>query len=219
MSVEGRKSVENEEKPEWRRWVGPMLPFMLLSAIFVAAFCILVGVALFAGAGSSTVTPTPGLSIEEARDTATAQAEATRDALTRRATPPTRLPTVVTPSQTPTAVVYPYALAEPETFVAHPDGCEWLGVAGEVVDAAGEPVAGLRVHVWGEGIDRVTLSGSAVELGGWEVRLGDAPAVGTYTVQLVAVDDSPLSPAVTFAARDSCDANLARVRFTQTGSE
>ncbi len=214
----------SKEKPgvtqrgEWRRWLGPMIPFLALGVVLLVALCVLVSAVIVSTPALPTDTPTPGLSMAQARDTATAQAAATQHAAQQTA-PPTRFPTL-TPSPTITPILssYPFGVAD-EQVKYHPysGGCDWLGVGGDVADMNDNPLQGVRVHVWGDGVDQLVLSGTSGDWGpaGWQVKLAEAPKVGRYHVQLVAADDSPLSPVVAFDTRDSCVENLVMVRFLQ----
>lgn len=199
---------------EWRAWVGPALPFLVVGAVLLVALCVLMAAVLVSSGGVPTATP--GLPLAQAQETATAQAVTAQAIQTQQATPPTRFPTL-TPSPASAGGVFPFELAGGQVMFQDYPGCEWFGVAGDVSDMEGEPLTGVRVRVWGEDVDEVTLSGTSPDFGasGWEVRLGDAPAVGQYQVQLLAPDDEPLSPAITFESLAACDADLILVQFLQ----
>ncbi|MBN1954638.1 MAG: hypothetical protein JW900_06260 [Anaerolineae bacterium] len=63
--------------------------------------------------------------------------------------------------------------------------CRQAILAGTVVDAAGEPLIGYPVHVWGPGEDTIAVSGDAPAHGpsGWEVA-SSGMETGTWYVQL-----------------------------------
>ncbi len=96
-------------------------------------------------------------------------------------------------------------------------GCNWLSIAGSVTDMAGQPVTGLGVRVQGEGLDETVGTGGALNYGpgGFEMPLGEVPQAGTYTVQLLSVQGTPLSEAYTIATRATCDQNVAIISFVQ----
>jgi hypothetical protein len=198
-----------------------MIPFLGVGCVFVAAFCLLISALLLTS--SSNPTPTQGIPTAQAQQTATAQAACTSTARALQATPPTRLPTLppsATPSPARTSAhsLLPFIVQDDQAaFQAYSGGCDWLGVAGQVFDSEGDPLSGLRVHVWGEMVNEAVLSGSSPDFGagGWVVKLAEATRVGRYSVQLLSSDDSPLSEVLTFETRDSCDANLVVVNFAQ----
>ncbi len=144
---------------------------------------------------------------------------------------PTRftLPTW-TPSPTPTATPRPtFVLSDGSPAWVQSDtvnparGCNWMGVAGQVLDTAGEAVNGITVLLGGtyEGkpiqITAVTAAGTAYGDGGYEITLADDPNAtkGTLYVQLFASDGAPLSSQYTFRTYDSCEKNLVLINFTQ----
>jgi hypothetical protein len=96
-------------------------------------------------------------------------------------------------------------------------GCNWLSIGGSVTDMSGQPVAGLGVRVQGAGLDETVGTGGALNYGpgGFEMPLGEVPQVGTYTVQLLSVQGTPLSEAYTVVTRDTCDQNVAILSFVQ----
>jgi hypothetical protein len=204
-----------------REWLGPLLPFLLLGGVVVVVFCVVMGVLIasgvFAGpSGSAANNPT----LVQGRQTATAQALATTFAQTVEAAAPLA---TLTPSPTPLptpdpGVVYPFDVAEDSpTYTLYAQGCDWLGAAGQVFDMDGEPLSGLRVRVWGPGVDEVALSGSSTERGpaGWEVQIATRTQAATYTAQLLSSRDEPLSAPFAFQTEDACDANLLVIDFVQ----
>lgn len=100
-------------------------------------------------------------------------------------------------------------------------GCNWLGIAGEVLDSNRRPVrAGTyRVHVWGNGIDTHSLVGNAPAYSpsGWEQVLFNAPVVRDYQLQLETMDETAVSPIYAVQTRASCNQNLVRFDFIQDG--
>ncbi|MCB9444316.1 MAG: hypothetical protein H6669_08780 [Ardenticatenaceae bacterium] len=133
------------------------------------------------------------------------------------------------------ATLTPYAylpvISKPALFVktdpspfylqnfANNAGCDWLGVAGEVLDIDKNPVPAesYRVHVWGSGIDmRVTVgTASAYSPSGWELFLFDSPVVRDYEIQLEASNGTAVSPIYAFQTKASCNENLVRFDFIQ----
>lgn len=116
---------------------------------------------------------------------------------------------------------HPFVLDGEVETGAHtgPEGCDYLGVVGEVVDMDGQPVAGVPIVVEGdEFFESLVLSGSALEIGpgGYAVQLNDSPVEATFTVQLWSDTGFRISEAVTIETTDSCDENLITVNFVAT---
>jgi len=124
-----------------------------------------------------------------------------------------------TPRPSPTRSVFTYTAEI--GYQVHPvQLCDWMGVAGTVVDLEGRPAPGVFVHIWGlGGVDEMAPVGANPRYGasGWEVRLGRAQIVGNWNVQLVALPDkqTPLSDIYTISMPGDCNRNLALVRFQQ----
>lgn len=136
---------------------------------------------------------------------------------------PTATPTGPTPTTPPTRSPFPFTKSDTSPFYlknfSNSSACDWLGVAGEVLDLSGNPVAAnsFRVHVWGEGVDQLVFVGTApiYSDSGWEVRLGDSPVVREYNVQLESVNGTAVSQVYRIQTRASCDDNLVRLDFVQ----
>lgn len=98
-------------------------------------------------------------------------------------------------------------------------GCNWLGIAGEVLDLNRNPVptGSYRVHVWGSGIDERVTVGTAPNYSpsGWEQFVHNAPALRDYTVQLESTEGTPVSQAFAVQTRASCNENLVYFIFEQ----
>ncbi len=153
---------------------------------------------------------------------------------TRTPAPPTATPTFFTlPTWTPTATNTPtprpfYApSADSPAWLQSPNhDCGWMGVGGQVVDAAGNPVNGITVFLGGkyEGkpiqLTTTTTSGTAFGDGGYEIQLADDPnsTKETLYVQLYAADGAPISKQIYFRTYDDCQKNLIRIDFVE-GSE
>ena len=136
---------------------------------------------------------------------------------------PTATPTGPTPTTAPTRSAFPFTKTDTSPFYlrnfSNSSGCDWLGVAGEVLNLEKNPVpvGAYRVHVWGEGIDERAIAGSAplYSDSGWEVFLFDAPVVREYNVQLESQNGTAVSQVYRIQTRASCDDNLVRIDFVQ----
>ncbi|MCZ7547507.1 MAG: hypothetical protein M5R40_30100 [Anaerolineae bacterium] len=99
------EELNTRKRRDWSAMVGPLFPFLIVGVVLFVALCLLVSAVLVTTPPGAT--PTPGLPLAQARETATAQASATRYAQTQQATLPTRLPTLHSPSPLPTATPAP----------------------------------------------------------------------------------------------------------------
>ena len=132
--------------------------------------------------------------------------------------PPTKTPK---PSPTPKAP-FSATSSQVESTVIHPDlACNWAGIGGTVVDANNSPVIGtvvvLRGTLNGNTVEQQTVSGINKEYGpsGFEFVLGNAPVASNNTlyVQLVDLQNIPLSDKVSVVTSSECNKNLVIVRF------
>jgi hypothetical protein len=161
-----------------------------------------------------------------------------RPSLTPSTTPtlppptPTRTPTPTptdtpTPGPSPTATntrsAFPFTkdLVSPQYLqnYANSAGCNWLGIAGEVIDVNGNPVShgAYRVHVWDSGVDAWVVVGDSPAYGpsGFEQFLFDAPRVQEHNVQLETANGTAVSQVYRVQTRASCNQNLLYFVFAQ----
>ena len=136
---------------------------------------------------------------------------------------PTPTPTGPTPTPSATRSAFPFTKTDNSPFYlqnyANTAGCNWLGVAGEVLDLNRNPVSpgSYVVHVWGSDIDERLLVGSAPAYSpsGWEQFLFDSPVIRDYNVQLETPNGTAVSQIYRVQTRSSCNENLLRLDFTQ----
>jgi len=136
---------------------------------------------------------------------------------------------ITTTLATPTASPSPTGMAFAATvdYIAsttyHPDsGCNWMGVAGQVVDKNNSPILYLSIRLGGkEGdqpIDFRGLSGTAPTYGqsGFEFVLGIKPIASTQSLWIQLFDQQdimPLTDKVYLDSFEDCAKNLIMVRF------
>ena len=132
----------------------------------------------------------------------------------------------LTPTQTATPMPYTLQVEAPvyiKNFVHTDDGCDWLGVAGQVFDANGDPVLNLVLVATG------TLNGKNLNLtavtgipeadvygpGGYEIQLaGEALASNqSLTIQVYDLQGNALSEAFVFDTYADCTKNLTIINF------
>jgi hypothetical protein len=110
--------------------------------------------------------------------------------------------------------------------IYHPEqGCNWMGIGGQVIDMSNAPVIGLIIKLGGRlpGVsfaeDLISLTGLALSYGrsGYEFTLADRPIAshGQLWVRLFSQAGSPLSEQVFFDTYDSCEQNLIIIDFVQ----
>ena len=137
------------------------------------------------------------------------------------------LVSLITPSKTPTFTATPKAPFSatvtylPSTIYHAEAACNWLGVAGTVVDTKSSDVVGMVVRLVG------TLNGKRVEMtqvsgvtpaygkSGFEFFLGTVPVSSndTLVVQLLDLAGLPLSDNVYIDTLNDCNKNLVIIRF------
>jgi len=133
--------------------------------------------------------------------------------------PPTRTPK---PTSTPKAPFTATSIKNVESTLIHPDlACNWAGIGGTVDDENGSPVIGmvvvLRGFLDGSSVEQQNLSGINKEYGssGFEFVIGDAPIASNKTlyVQLVDLNNIPLSDKIEITTSADCSKNLVLIRF------
>ncbi len=139
--------------------------------------------------------------------------------------PPTWTPFLSPTAPPPTRSNYPYALQNNEIMYQQyflGSGCDWLGIAGQVLDKEETPVVGLPVVLNGGGLQNViTYSGHAPAYGdsGWEHFLDDKVKEGDFTVQLYSNQGQPISDQIQVRTRADCRANLIWIIFVLNWDE
>ena len=104
----------------------------------------------------------------------------------------------------------------------HPEqGCDWLGIAGQVFDDGGLEILNLTVvagnRLAGEDHNLAATTGQATAygLGGYEIELTNQPVNTTnlFWVQVLGTEGQPLSQRIYFDTREDCEQNLILVNF------
>jgi len=200
----------------------------------------LVAVALVPTATPTTAeglrpTWTPQAPVSTAAPTATNTRRATAEpSITATFPPATNTPTITpsptateTPGPPPTVTVtrapFPFTKSDTSPMYlqnfANNAGCDWMGIAGEVLNLEGNPVGAgqYRVHVWGSGIEERVPVGGALAYGpsGYEQFLFNAPVIRDYNVQLETSSGSAVSQVYSVQSRASCNQNLLVFNFIQ----
>lgn len=183
-----------------------------------------------------TVTPTPRQVLPPTwTPTVTSEPTQTYTPRPTATLPPTATPfTIITPTFTPTTTQtsegMPFAVGQGSPIAIsslpfHPDeACNWMGVAGQVLDMSGAPVS-TGVQIWLGGVlggtlrEIPSLTGTARQYGeaGYEIYLADHPIAsnGTLWVQLLDQAGLPMSEKVFFDTYNDCEKNLVFINFKQ----
>ncbi len=158
-----------------------------------------------------TITPTP-------EPTATA-------AFVLPETPISPLEPTITPSSELRFAVDVGSPVAISSLAFHPEaGCNWLSVAGQVLNASGAPVStGVVVQLGGDlggrRMDIPSLTGVAPQFGpaGYEIQLADYPTVSKDTLWIQLLDQAgvPMSEKVYFSTFEDCTQNLIIINFRQ----
>ena len=135
------------------------------------------------------------------------------------------------PTFTPTAVPYSLQLLNPyylKNFTHDDLGCDWLGVAGQIFDNAGQVQKDIVIRAGGEingtpVIEEMVmpLAEPDVDLaygpGGFELTLADSLA-DTETevwIQLFSLEGDPLSDKIYLTTYDDCQKNMILLNFVE----
>ena len=140
------------------------------------------------------------------------------------------LPTIIIPSPTVPPLSLTLQPGTPRYLPAFPHadlGCDWAGVAGQVltVDEATAPGAVVLISglVDGQIVEGMALAGSALQYGpgGYEIDLSlyRSLAGAAAQIQVLGLNGQPLSGVVEFKLPPSCAENLAIITFQPTPAE
>ncbi len=142
-------------------------------------------------------------------------------------TPPTQIPATSAPTEAPLPVVRFYI--QPGTpirtanFVEPESGCNWMGMAGQVFDLDGNPLAGIVVEVGGtldgQPVQQIALTGSSAIIGpgGYVIELSNRPVQsdGTIWFQLLDQDGTPKSARILLTTSGQCEENLTLINLVE----
>ena len=148
-----------------------------------------------------------------------------------RAVSPTSVQTytlspVPLPSGTPTSLPIVLQTGSPvhiQNFVHTDEGCDWIGMAGQVFDANNRPVNNLVVNVKGKlgqtEIDKIAVTGipeaNVYGPGGYEIKIADKSVVSenTLSIQVFDLNGNSLSKPISFNTYSDCSKNLIIINF------
>jgi hypothetical protein len=135
-------------------------------------------------------------------------------------------PTQAAATNYPLFVVQPGTPAALPNFVTPANGCNWMGVGGQVFNSAGAPLNGLVVEISGTlgaaPVYHLTLTGNspAIGPGGFLVTLGSQPvsSLNTLHIQVLNLNAAPQTDLIYFTTYNSCDRNMILLNFRQLSS-
>ena len=146
------------------------------------------------------------------------------------ATPAGMTRTPIPTATAPNSSLYSFALqAEPRaidnTLFPSSRGCQWMGVAGQVVDLKNSPIPlGIIVQVGGaingKVINIISLTGTSQTYfkdAGYEITLSDKPVAsnGALFIRLLDQAGLAISDRILFNTYDDCNRNLVIINFKQ----
>lgn len=114
--------------------------------------------------------------------------------------------------------VYPFIASTPELRSnTNSQGCDWLGIAGQVIGLQGESLLNYPVEVAGDQFLEVQFSGSAPTYGasGFEVNVDSHPRQATFSVRLLGPTGDPLSDYILVETGTDCQTNLIYLELQQ----
>lgn len=135
--------------------------------------------------------------------------------------------TTAAPTVTPGGFAFDILPSSPSAIQGaafHPElGCDWTGVAGQVLGMNGEPLRSQFIHLGGtldgQVFDLLTITGSATSYGpaGFEFILANRLVASNDTlwIQLEDVQMLPMSAQITFDTFADCDHNLVIIYLQQ----
>jgi hypothetical protein len=123
-----------------------------------------------------------------------------------------------TPEPSPSPIPPPLVMADTETPTfdfesagARP-GKEWTGFFGQVLDTAGNPVAGVPVIIWYRDGQPASEPTQTDQDGYYEIVLADAPLAGMWTIQLLTGDGYPASKLFTFQTDQDTETGIQQIQ-------
>lgn len=113
-----------------------------------------------------------------------------------------------------------------QNFAHVEQGCNWLGVVGQVFDKTGQPINRMVVRVEGflgsQSLDALGMTSLATAYGpgGYEIELSDNPinSSGTLSIALFNLEGERVSAYVPFNTYTDCSKNLILINFQETGA-
>jgi hypothetical protein len=131
-------------------------------------------------------------------------------------------------SQSITSTLYELQSGTPTftfNFTHSDQGCNWTGVAGQVLGAGGAPVSGLVVLITGtlesQNIWFLGLTGSSLAAGpgGYDISLTNhmVASQGTLKIQLKDLSGNIISDLISFDTVADCQKNQVIINFVESG--
>ena len=199
----------------------------------IVAVCVLMGVLIPAcvvsapDPGSPAPTAAPGETLVVPSAAAPTGETAFPGGTATLIAPTAQIPATPAPTGTPLPAIRFYMQPGTPTrlanFVTPEAGCNWLGIAGQVFDLNGNPLAGVVIEVGGslngQPVQQLALTGSspAVGPGGYVIVLADHPVQsdGTVWFQLLDQAGSPKTGRILLTTSDRCEENLTLINLIE----
>ena len=140
--------------------------------------------------------------------------------------PPTEaVITLLAPTTTPLSSLQFSAQTGTPVYTAHPNGCDGIYIAGNVIDSEGNPFAGMLVIAAGTLADiaiepEPSLSGLHPEFSpsGWQIKLSETLLDSSETVYVALYNlesAEPVSELIYVNTYNDCDRNMVMVNFVE----
>jgi len=113
-----------------------------------------------------------------------------------------------------------------QNFAHVEQGCNWMGVAGQVFDKNGQPVERMVVRIEGflgsQSLDALGMTSLATAYGpgGFEIEINDEPlnSSGTLSIALFNLEGDRVSEYIPFNTYADCSKNLILINFQESGA-
>jgi Dockerin type I domain len=113
-----------------------------------------------------------------------------------------------------------------QNFAHVEQGCNWLGVAGQVFDKNGQPISRMVVRVEGflgnQSLDALGMTSLATAYGpgGYEIELSNEPlnSSGTLYIALFNLEGERVSEYIPFNTYSDCSKNLILINFQESSA-
>jgi hypothetical protein len=208
---------EKEKSGPAGLWQGSNRLYVILAVILVVVIVVAAVLLITKGLPALRGEPTP---------VAQAETESAPTVVPTFTPGPTRPPTD-TPPPAATPTLPPPVMSDPaeplfdlQSAGGRPS-TEWTGFFGQVLDASGQPLAGVPLILWypdpeGNPVELVGTPDPPVvrtaEDGSYELRIADAPFAGLWTIQVLSDEGQGASKLFTFETSDDPEKGFQQIQ-------
>jgi hypothetical protein len=135
--------------------------------------------------------------------------------------------TVIRSANTPLYLLQPGSPVYSPNFIIPEQGCDWMGVGGQVFSHSGQTVAGLIIEVdgnlEGQSVLALGMTGTASGFGpgGYLLEISNhtVETQGALWLQVFDINGIPQTDKIFFNTYADCNSNLVIMNFNELGSE